>query len=361
MIPYPVLNINLGFIHSNVERVLFHCSSHGIDLCGVIKGFAGMPKITKQLILAGCNQIGSSRIKQLKIVKQRWGFVETVLLRIPMLSEVEEVIKYCDISLNSEKETVIKLNNIAAFNNKIHNAVIMYDLGDLREGIINRNDLIKLCLFIENDLPNIYLKGIATNLGCYGAILPTEENLSELVLAAKMIEEKIERKLDIISGGASTSLPLLAEGRMPLGINHLRIGGGMLNPIGMIRSGLMNVKDMEEDTFIIIGQIIELGIKPTYPIGQISTNAFGERPSFIDKGKRKRAIIAIGNQDVGDSSKLIPKDEGIEILGASSDHLIIDIQNCKKDFKIGDEVEFNVLYQAMLFASLSHYVKKVFI
>lgn len=358
---YPMLNINLELLRSNTARILSHCESHGIKLCGVVKGFGGISELVEQLILGGCRQIGSSRTPQLKTIKELWNSVETLLLRIPMLSEIEEVVKYCDISLNSEIETLIKLDEAAARCNKIHKVVVMYDLGDLREGIIKRDQLIELCLFTENELSNIYLSGIATNLGCYGAIVPTEENLGELSLTAKMIEKRINRKLDIVSGGGSTSLPLIARGQMPSGINHLRIGGGMINPVGMIRNGIMNVKNMNCDTFIIKAQIVELNVKPTYPIGQIFTNAFGEMPHFVDKGNRKRAILALGNQDVGDCNKLVPKDESIKVIGASSDHLIIDIQDCRREYRIGDIVEFNTLYQAMLFACLSQYVKKVFL
>ncbi|MDD4089824.1 MAG: alanine racemase, partial [Tissierellia bacterium] len=77
-----------------------------------------------------------------------------------------------------------------------------------------------------------------------------------------------------------------------------------------------------------------------------------------DRGTRKRAIVALGNQDLGDSSRLIPKDKDMQVLGASSDHTILDIHDCKTEYKLGDIVEFNILYQAMLMTTLSDFVHK---
>ena len=46
----------------------------------------------------------------------------------------------------------------------------------------------------------------------------------------------------------------------------------------------------------------------------------------------------------------------IEILGASSDHILIDAKEL--DLKVGDEVEFNLNYGALLSAMTSPYVAK---
>ena len=66
----------------------------------------------------------------------------------------------------------------------------------------------------------------------------------------------------------------------------------------------------------------------------------------------------MGNQDLGDSSRLVPKDKNMIVLGASSDHTILDIHDCDTEYKLGDIIEFNILYQAMLMTTLSDYVHK---
>ncbi|GAI29781.1 unnamed protein product, partial [marine sediment metagenome] len=76
-------------------------------------------------------------------------------------------------------------------------------------------------------------------------------------------------------------------------------------------------------------------------------------------GIRKRAILAIGKQDIY-LNGLIPLKEGIKIVGASSDHLIIDITDFKEELKVGDEVKFRLNYPALLSATTSKYINKYF-
>ena len=76
-----------------------------------------------------------------------------MLLRIPMLCEVEDVVKYADISMNSELDTLKALNKAAKTLNKVHSVIIMVDLGDLREGYFEAEDLkenIKEIIKLEN-------------------------------------------------------------------------------------------------------------------------------------------------------------------------------------------------------------------
>jgi len=66
-------------------------------------------------------------------------------------------------------------------------------------------------------------------------------------------------------------------------------------------------------------------------------------------------ITAIGRQDVMPEG-LVPVLEGASIIGASSDHLTIDVEETGKSFKPGDILRFRPDYGAMLAASTSGYV-----
>lgn len=355
---YPILEMNLNILYNNTKIVVELCNKKGINVAGIIKGFGGIPEGAKEMIKGGCNQIGSSRIEQLKDLKEIGIEVPLLLVRIPMASEIEDVIKYSDISLVSEKSTLDSLNIEAKKQNKIYKVILMYDLGDLREGVFTKDLLLELSLYVENELEYIELEGIGSNLSCYGSVAPTTKNLSELSYAAELIEEKINRKLNIISGGGTTTLPLLVKEGVPDKINHLRLGESINNTQDLPLYWNCNIEGLDPDIFVLKAQIIELNEKPTHPIGELMVNAFGEYAQYEDRGVRKRAIVALGNQDVGDCFKLIPKDKNIKVVGASSDHTILDIQDCERKYKLGDIIEFNVLYQAMLFSSLSKYVHK---
>ncbi len=355
---YPMLEMNLNILYDNTKIVTELCSKSGISVAGIIKGFGGIPEGAEEMIKGGCTQIGSSRIEQLKDLKEIGINIPLLLVRIPMQSEIEDVIKYSDISLVSEKRTLILLNDEAKKQNKLYKVILMYDLGDLREGVFTKEELLNLALYIENELENIKLEGVGSNLSCYGSVAPTTKNLSELCLAAEMIEEKINRKLNIVSGGGTTTLPLLVKGGVPKKINHLRLGESINNTQDLPLYWNCNIEGLNPDIFVLKAQIVEQNVKPTHPIGELMVNAFGEYAQYEDRGIRKRAIVALGNQDVGDCFKLIPKDKNIKVVGASSDHTILDIEDCVNQYELGDIIEFNVLYQAMLFSSLSKYVYK---
>ena len=73
-----------------------------------------------------------------------------------------------------------------------------------------------------------------------------------------------------------------------------------------------------------------------------------------------RAIIALGRQDINPEG-LFPINQSIEIIGASSDHLILDITKCSPSYKVGDIIEFTMDYGCILKSMTSPYVKKKYI
>lgn len=358
---YPLLQINTKHICENAEIIIAKCKENGINIAGVIKGFNGLSPIVDEFIGAGCTQIASSRCEQLIALRKNGIKTTNMLLRLPMKSEIDLLVKYIDISLNSEAETIDLIEAACIKSNTTHGVVLMLDLGDLREGFFDSKELIKLALYIENSLKAVKLIGVGTNLGCFGSIKPTSLNLGVLAHVANEINSKIGRNLEIVSGGETTSLPLMFEGKMPKAINHLRIGEAILLNRDLPDLWNINLPGMHMDTFILKAQIIEIKNKPSNPIGEQYLDGFGNKPVFHDKGIRKRALLAIGKQDFTQDDKLIPLESGVEIVGSSSDHLIVDIEDSKLDHKIGDVLEFNMYYGPMLYLSSSQYVEKIFL
>jgi len=88
------------------------------------------------MIDGGIKILGDSRIENIKQLKIAGLKSEMMLVRIPMLSEIKQVIEWSDISLNSEISTIKRLSNLAKQRNIIHRVILMVDLGDLREGIM---------------------------------------------------------------------------------------------------------------------------------------------------------------------------------------------------------------------------------
>ncbi|NLJ58826.1 MAG: alanine/ornithine racemase family PLP-dependent enzyme [Tissierellia bacterium] len=351
---YPKLIIDLNKIKNNLNKITDMVKGSGCSIMIVTKGYSADLEIYKVLENSNIDYLADSRIQNLK--KYQGSKKERVLLRLPMNSEVDEVVKHSEISLNSEIVTIRNLNEAAAKQNKKHKVLLMIDLGDLREGIFFKDEE-EIYSTVEEilKLTNIELFGLGVNLTCYGAVIPKRDNLSVLVEIAEKIEKKYNIKLEMISGGNSSSIYLIGEKELPERINNLRIGEAFLLG-GETAYGEM-LEGFYDDAFTLEAEIIELKEKQSVPIGETGVDAFGNKPVYEDRGIIKRAIIAVGRQDV-DSDNLHPIDSKIDILGASSDHLILDLTKSDKEYQVGSIVSFKVSYSSLLRASTSSYVER---
>lgn len=354
---YPRLEINLKKLKNNLQIISGLLKKNKISLAMVTKAYCADINIINELVKDKnlIDYLADSRIENLK--EMRHINIPKILLRIPMKSEVEDVIRYADISFNSEYETIEKLNEEAKKVNKIHKIVIMVDLGDLREGYFVQKDLFDNIKKIQ-DLHNISIIGVATNLTCYGAVLPSEENLSKLVNIAEKFERDFNIDIKIISGGNSSSLFLINENKLPSKINNLRIGEAIL--LGRETAYGKKIDGTFDDVFRLVCEVVENKEKPSVPVGEKGLDAFGNKPVFEDKGIMQRAILGIGRQDISIDS-LYPIDKDIKVIGASSDHTIVDVTKSKNKYSIGDKIEFLLDYGGIMTASTSKYIKKYYI
>lgn len=346
---YPRVEINLAHLQHNVSKVVEKCGSFGIQVAGVIKGATGIPEVARAFDKGGAAFIASSRLEQLEDAINAGIEKPMMLIRIPMLSEVKDVIRLADISLNSEFEVIKALNDEARAQGKLHKVILMADLGDLREGFWDKDEMIKVAEYIENKMINIQLVGIGTNVGCYGSISPTVEKLEELVEIAEKIEERLGRQLEYISGGATSSLMRVWDKNIPKRINMLRVGEGILLARDLDVFYGYDMSDLYQDIFRLKAEVIEVKDKPSYPVGTIAIDAFGHTPTYVDRGIRRRALLAMGKVDYGDPVELLPMDKGIEVLGASSDHTIIDVEDAERDYKVGDIMTFDICYATVVY------------
>jgi predicted amino acid racemase len=187
-------------------------------------------------------------------------------------------------------------------------------------------------------------------------VIPTRDKMLELLEVKKNLEDATGIQLRRVSGGNSANMLLVLGGKMPSGINNLRIGESIL--LGTEAVKRQPVEGCVTDTFTLMAEVIELLDKPSKPLGTIGQNAFGVVPTFVDKGVRRRAICAIGRQDV-DASGLYPLMDGVSVLGASSDHLILDVEEATQAVDVGSVISFRPNYSALLQASTSPFVEKV--
>ncbi|MEW5813875.1 MAG: alanine racemase [Spirochaetota bacterium] len=354
--PGPILHIDLEKIEANTRAITALCRQHSINLTGVTKATCGLPQAASAMIKGGVESIGESRLENIHRLRANGIACPIMLLRIPPLSLVDEIVRSVDISLNSELPVIKAISEAAEKRGVVHEIILMVDLGDLREGIWP-DDLIPFTREVV-ELPSVKIVGLGTNLTCYGGVIPSTENMTALVTYARRLEKLFGLSLKYISGGNSSSLPLLASGGMPEGINHLRIGEAIL--LGKETVHRNPWPGTSQDAFILSAEVIELKEKPSIPLGISGEDAFGEKPVFTDRGERMRGILNIGREDVHVEG-LNPLDSKLRILGASSDHLIIDVTDASPPVTLGARLRFTLDYAALLASMTSVYVEKQFV
>ena len=353
---FPVLDVNLTAIRTNAQVLCAVCAKNNISVAGVIKFSDGDLQVAKAYRDGGCAQIGVSRAKHLKALKEAFPDAETLLTRAPTRGDLESCARYGDLTLIADADVLTALNGEAAKWNTRPGIILMLDVGDLREGVDNIPALVELAQLCES-LPNLHLRGVGTNLACMNGVLPTYENLSFLAEGAEAVEKAIGRTLDIISGGSSINLLLLRDGinQMPPRVNHLRLGGTIANPMNIRMNRNVTFPGLREDTVLLTAEIIEISEKASAPKNS-TKNWAGEAVVREDKGRRNRAILALGSQDICDAATLIPVDAGVEIVGCSSDHTIVDVTDSNRIWRSGDTMTFRLRYANMLYAFSGRHV-----
>lgn len=348
----PEIVIDLEKIASNAHVVKALFGSRGINIFAVTKAVGGDPSLANILVNNGLNFLADSRIANIKRVLDAGVRAKFLLLRT-LASEVDSVVKYAEISLNSDIAIIRLLSKAAEKENLIHKIILMIEMGDLREGVmpIDLNEVVRKII----RLPNIKLVGIGTNLACFGGIKPNARKMRALSSLAVDLEKRFNISLPIISGGNSANYHWFSKSEILGRINNFRLGESIF--LGRETLERIAIPDLHTDAFSLSAEVIETSLKPSLPFGESGLDAFGNKPVFEDIGQIQRAILAIGKLDV-QTDQLIPP-ENMVILGASSDHLIMNTQD--KVLKVGDRVSFGLNYGALLSAMCSQTISKKYI
>jgi ornithine racemase len=347
-----VLAVDLEAIESNARAIVDLCARHGLEVTGVTKGVGGHPEVARAMLRGGVTSIGESRLENLKRLREAGVETRMMLLRMPSITHAPQVVELADVSLNSELDVLAALSTAAERAGRHHEVVVMTDLGDLREGVWP--DDVERFVDKAMGLPGIRITGLGANLTCFGGVLPTVENMSRLVELAARVEELLGRRLDLVSGGNSSALPLIAAGDMPARVDHVRIGEGIL--LGRETGARRPWPGTRQDAIVLHGEVVELKPKPSMPVGPRGQDALGRTPSFADLGLRDHALVNLGAIDAALES-LTPLDPRLAVVGGTSDYLVLDATDAHGDLRVGDDVAFAVGYAALATASTSPYVE----
>lgn len=352
----PRLEIYPERIRANTAAILEQCHRAGVKVACVTKVTAAHHAVAAAMVAGGADMLADSRVENLWKLRQAGFKGPFMLLRLPTLSQADAVVETADYSLNSNLETMRALGAAAVRRGILHRVIIMVDVGDLREGVWPDRAAELVCQAAQ--VKGIEVAGMGCNLACYGGVIPSKENMKLFVATVNACRQASGLELPILCGGNSSGLPILDAGELPAEVNLYRIGEAIILGRNVIDRSPW--KGTLQDTVIAVAEVIEAEVKPSMPIGDRGQDAFGGSQEFVDRGLRRRVICNIGRQDVVVDG-ITPVDEGIIVLGGSSDHLLLDVHDCSRQLKVGDEVAFYPGYGALLALSTSEYVQKVVI
>ncbi len=350
------LTLDTEKLKRNFHYLDRHFRRNDIEWAVVSKLLCGNEVYLNALAELNPTQICDSRLTNLKAVKRIMPGVETIYIKPPTLKTASKVVSYADISCNTSLATIKALSDAATAMDTCHRIIIMIETGELREGVLPE----KLAAFYNQIrfLPCIEVIGLGTNHACMYGILPSFENLKTLEACRSMLEEQFGCQLELLSGGASVAIPLIGTKELPAGINHFRVGETLFFGTNVYDN--TPIEEMQQDIIMLHANIIELRDKPDKPYGNYGYTLTKEKKPQGRAGKAltsSRAILDIGLLDI-DVKHLQPVDPFLRIAGASSDMMVVDIENNAAGYRVGGTVAFRLDYMGALRAINSKYIEK---
>lgn len=359
------LEINTGKIIDNIKMLnslLFEYDKEWSLITKILSGHRGaLEKILQNDAIKEVHSIGESRLINLKTIKEIRPDIVTAYIKPPAPELAEDIVRNANISLNTSFETIKQLNKEAKKLKKLHRIIIMIELGELREGIVRENveQFFKSVL----ELSNIQIDGIGTNLGCMYGVEPTYDKLIQLSLYKQILENRFNMKLKLISGGSSITLPLIKQGKIPISVNHFRLGEAVF--LGLTPLTGEKFEDLHTDVFTYKSNILELEEKEYIPDGKLSEGNVGHSSEFdqyeVDE-KSYKAILDFGILDV-DVNEITPVNNSVHFIGTTSDLTVYDLGNNrnsskKEGYQVGDKIHFHPTYMGVARLMNSKFVTK---
>ncbi|MGD8440240.1 MAG: alanine racemase [Holophagae bacterium] len=350
------VTIDLSALQHNIRTIDGWLAERGASWTLVTKVLCGHLDTLDALQRLGVKSMADSRLTNLKAIRSVTDDFEAWYLRPPHLTAVADIVELADVSLTSEIRAIEALDAEARRRDTIHRTVVMLELGDLREGVLP-GSLIDFCARAF-DFDNVEVIGIGANLGCLSGVVPSVDQLDQLVLYHELLELKFSRRLPLISAGASILLPMMLDGEVPAAVNHYRIGEAVFLGTDLVHGGTLD--GLRDDAITLEVEVVEVREKGLVPVGE--TGSMTPFETFDDvelqPGQRGyRAVITVGQLDT-EVRGLTPLDPRYQLTGASSDVAVVNVGDNPAGLTVGDTISFRPSYGSLVRLMLSPYVDK---
>ncbi len=342
----PRLDIDLDAVAHNTRSLVDRLAPRGIRVTGVSKAALGSPAVAMAMLQGGATGLGDSRVENLARLRDTGA--PLTLIRSPMLSQADRVVRAAEVSLNTEASVLDALAAAAVRQDVTHAVVLMVELGDLREGVA-ADEVVALAESVGLR-PGLRLAGLGTNLACRSGVVPDQDKMDELSGLVEQVEARVGHRLTTVSGGNSANLDWALATDDVGRIDELRLGEAIL--LGTEPLHRRPIDGLRTDAFTLVAEVIELQTKPAQSWGATGQTAFGDAPAAGRPGLVRQAIVALGRQDVDPDGATPPA--GMSVLAASSDHLVVDVGD--HALTVGDEIAFQLDYSALVRGMTSPFV-----
>lgn len=316
------LKINLSKIQYNALVLKSILEKRYIHFTPVIKCVAGDKKIVDTLSAIGIRHFADARMENISKTKDEQN--SFTMIRTPNRRELEAVTLNTQISIQTELETIERMNEVAKAHAITHQVLLMVDWKDAREGVLP----FEVVSYVKQILSFTHIKliGLAFNFMCFRELPPTEKDIDQMNEFITYVEDKTNVHFQLISGGNSSMLPLTMYQKLGR-INELRIGETLFRGVDTTKD--QAIPELYQDAITLETEIVEIKPRLSLSTGQ----------SYL------QAILDIGHIDTAVEA-LTPLNHSIEILGATSDHVMVNLQN-QDSYQVGDKIQFKLGYKAL--------------
>lgn len=333
------VTIDLGALRENIQYTYDLCKEKNINLAVVAKSICADSRILEVIEESPANVIADSRLDNFYCMDTR---MQRLLIRPSSLTDAETAAMYADISIQSSLPTVMEIEKAAEKHGKIHDILILIDLGDLRDGIFyqDHDTILEMAEYVHNS-KSLRLAGIAANYNCFSHFLPDDVNMNAMANLYHMLEPFYDVEKPVVSCGNSSAVRLLTENKydIPSEINQYRMGEAIV--LGRDPSDNTFIPGYRYDVFTLEAALIEVYEKP------------------VNGRMMRRGVLSIGKQDLY-TDHIIPIDERVKVLGACSDECVVDLSDAE-EYKAGDFVKFRLEYDALMTLFAGNFFSKKYI
>ena len=278
------------------------------------------------------------------------------LIRSPMLSQVDRVVAARRRELQHRARRARGARPAAAVaRGATHGVVLMVELGDLREGILP-GDLADVVRDGARACPASRCAGIGTNLACQSGVAPDAAQHGRAVGARRRRSRRTLRRRRSTSCPAATRPTSTGRSAAPTSGGSTTSASASRSCSAASRCTAARSTACTPTPSPSSAEVIESKVKPSRAVGRPSARprSAPRRRAARPRRSPRRRIVALGTRTSTPPASRRPP--GIEILGASSDHLVA--RRRRRALPVGAEVRFQLDYSALLRAMTSPFVAR---